>query len=187
MRKLIYSMSASLDGYIAAPGDNIDWSEPSDEVHWWFNDRARTLGMSLYGRRIWELMSAHWPTADEQPNATPVTIDFAKTWRAVPKVVFSKTVTEVDWNARIHRGDAVEEITRLKTEDGGDMEIAGATLAGTAMRAGLIDEYEVMFRPILLGAGKPFFSSLDNWVNLRLLGTQTFTGDAVLLRYETRR
>lgn len=113
MRKLIYSMSVSLDGYVAALNGDIDWGAPSEELHWWFNEQARTTGLSLYGRKMWEVLSSYWPTGDQQPNATPVEIDFAKAWRETPKVVFSSTVTEVDWNTRLHRGDAVEEITRL--------------------------------------------------------------------------
>ncbi|MGH3759565.1 dihydrofolate reductase family protein [Actinophytocola sp.] len=187
MRKLIYSMNMSLDGYVAARGDDIGWSGPSVELHQWFNDRAREIGISLYGRKLWELMSSHWPTADKQPGATPVEIDFARVWQKTPKVVFSSTLDRVDGNARLVTGDAVAEITRLKAEDGAPMEIGGAILAGTAMRAGLIDEYEVVTHPVLVGGGTPFFSSLDSWVNLRLLETRTFPEDVTLSRYETKR
>jgi dihydrofolate reductase len=187
MRKLIYSMNVSLDGYIAAPGDDIGWSGPSDELHQWFNDQARTTGVSLYGRKLWEVMSSYWPTGDEQPGATPVEVEFARIWRAMPKVVFSSTVREVDWNTRVVSGDAVAEITRLKAEDGAPMDIGGATLAGAAMRAGLIDEYQLITSPVLVGGGTPFFAPLDSWVNLRLVETRRFPGDAMLLRYEVRR
>jgi dihydrofolate reductase len=130
VRKLIYSMNATLDGYIAARGDDIGWSVPSAELHQWFNDRAREIGVSLYGRKLWEVMSAHWPTADQQPDATPVEVEFARVWQKTPKVVFSATLDEVSGNARLVTGDAVAEITRLKAEDGAPMEIGGAVLAG---------------------------------------------------------
>lgn len=187
MRKLIYAMNASLDGYIAAPGDDIAWSVPSDELHQWFNDRAREVGVSLYGRKLWELMSAHWPTADQQPDAPPVEVDFAHAWQRTPKVVFSRTLGEVSGNARLVTGDAVDEITRLKADDGPPMEIGGAGLAGAAMRAGLIDEYQVVTHPVLVGGGTPFFSALDSWVNLRLVETRTFPDGVTLSHYETRR
>ena len=187
MRKLIYSMNVSLDGYIAAPGGDIGWSVPSAELHQWFNDRAREIGVSLYGRKLWELMSAHWPTADQQPDATPVEVDFARVWQKTPKVVFSSTLTEVSGNARLVTGDAVAEITRLKAEDGAPMEIGGAVLAGAAMRAGLIDEYQVVTHPGLVGGGTPFFSALDSWVNLRLVETRTFADGVTLSHYESRR
>ena len=104
----------------------------------------------------------------------------------MPKVVFSSTISEVDWNARLVTGDAVTEITRLKTEDGGPMDIAGATLAAAAMRAGLIDEYAIVTHPVLVGGGTPFFTALDNWVNLNLVETRTFPDGVLLTRYETR-
>jgi dihydrofolate reductase len=187
VRKLIYSMNVSLDGYIAARGDDIGWSVPGDELHQWFNDRAGEMGLSLYGRKLWQLMNAYWPTADQQPDATPIEIEFAGAWQRTPKVVFSRTLDEVSGNARLVGGDAVEEITRLKAEDGAPMEIGGATLAGVAMRAGLVDEYQVVTHPVLVGGGTPFFSALDTWVQLTLLETRTFPDGVTLSRYETRR
>jgi dihydrofolate reductase len=105
----------------------------------------------------------------------------------MPKVVFSSTTRTVDWNTRLVTGDAVTEITRLKDEDGGHMDIAGATLAAAAMRAGLIDEYVLVTHPVLVGGGKPFFTPLEGWVNLRLVETRTFPDGVLLTRYETRR
>ena len=187
MRKLIYAMNATLDGYVAARDDDISWGVPSAELHQWFNDRAREVSASLYGRKLWELMSAHWPTADQQPDVTPVEVEFARIWRATPKVVFSSTLDEVSGNARLVTGDAVAEIARLKREDGPPMEIGGPSLAGAAMRAGLIDEYQVITHPILVGGGSPFFSPLDTWVKLRLLETRTFPDGVVMSHFESSR
>ena len=187
MRRLTYAMNVSLDGYIAAPGDDLGWSVPSDELFQWWSDRVGATGLALYGRRLWEGMSAHWPTADQQPGATPAHLEYARRWRDMPKVVFSSTISAVDWNARLLRGDAVSEITRLKAEDGGPMEIGGATLAAAVMRAGLIDEYVLVTHPVLVGGGTPFFTALDTWVDLTLLETRTFPGGVLLSRYATRR
>jgi dihydrofolate reductase len=187
MRKLIYGMNLTLDGYIAAPGDDIGWSVPADDVFQWWTDQMGTVSLSLYGRKLWETMSPHWPTADKQPGATPAEIKFARNWQDTPKVVFSSTIDKVEGNARLVTGDAVAEITRLKAEDGGPMEIGGATLAAAAMRAGLIDEYVLVTAPVLVGGGTPFFTALDSWVNLNLVETRTFSGGALLTRYETRR
>ena len=187
MRRLIYGMNLSVDGYIAAPGDDLGWSLPSDELFQWWSDRVAATSLSLYGRKLWESMSAHWPTADQQPGVTPAEVEFARRWREMPKVVFSSTITKVDWNARLVDGDAVTEIARLKAEDGPPMDIGGATLAAAAMRAGLIDEYVIVTHPVLVGGGTPFFTALDNWVNLSLLETQTFADGVVLTTYETRR
>ncbi|MBK3570304.1 MULTISPECIES: dihydrofolate reductase family protein [unclassified Streptomyces] len=187
MRKLIYGMNLTLDGYIAAPRDDIGWSVPSDELFQFWSDQLRATDLSFYGRRLWQTMSSHWPTADRQPDATPAEIEFARSWRDMSKVVFSSTIDKVDWNTRLVTGDAVAEITRLKAEDGGPMDIGGATLAGAAMRAGLIDEYVLATAPVLAGGGTPFFTALDNWVNLNLVETRTLPGGVILTRYETRR
>jgi dihydrofolate reductase len=187
MRKLTFAMNVTLDGYVAAPGDDLGWSEPSDELFQWWSDRVGATGLALYGRRLWETMSSHWPTADERPGATPAEIQYARRWRDMPKVVFSSTIRTVDWNTRLFAGDAVAEITRLKAEKGGPIDIGGATLAGAAMRAGLIDEYVLVTAPVLVGSGTPFFTALDDWVNLTLVEIRTFPGGVVLTRYETRR
>jgi dihydrofolate reductase len=194
MRKLIFAMNATLDGYVAAPGDDLGWSggdgpdsSPNDEFFQWWSDRVAATGLALYGRKLWEAMSSTWPTADQQPGAAPAAIEFARRWRDMPKVVFSSTIDKVDWNTRLVTGDAVAEITRLKAEDGGPMDICGATLAGAAVRAGLVDEYAVVTHPVLVGGGTPLFTALDSWVLLRLIETRTFPGGLILTRYETRR
>jgi dihydrofolate reductase len=188
MRKLTFTMNRSLDGYIAAPGNDLGWSVPSDELFQWWSDRVGATALALYGRKLWETMSSHWPTADKQPDATPAQIEFAHRWQEMPKVVFSSTTSAVNhWNARLVTGNAVSEITRLKTEDGGPLDVGGATLAAAAMRAGLIDEYVLVTHPVLVGGGTPFFTALDNWVQLNLVETRTFPDGVLLTRYETRR
>ncbi|MFG1925227.1 dihydrofolate reductase family protein [Cryptosporangium sp. NPDC048952] len=187
MRKLIYGMNVSLDGYITAPGEDHDWSAPSDELFQFWLDQELAITQFLYGRKLWEEMSSFWPTGDQSPDATPAQIAFAVNWRDTPKVVFSSTIDKVDWNARLFTGDAVEEIARLKAEDGGPMRVGGATLAGAAMRAGLVDEYEIVTHPALVGGGAPFFTTLDRRVMLDLVETRTFPGGVVLTRYESRR
>ena len=103
MGKLIYGFNVSVDGYIADGQGNIDWSDPSEELHQYWNDFERETALSFYGRRLYELMSAYWPTADKTPDATPLIVDFAHIWRDMPKVVFSRTLESVAgtpaWNA----------------------------------------------------------------------------------------
>ena len=187
MRTLTFGMNLSLDGYITAPGGDLGWSLPSDELFQWWSDRVGATGLALYGRKLWETMSSHWPTADQHTGAMPAHIEYAGRWRDMPKVVFSSTPLEVDWNARLVTGDAVTEIIRLKTEEGGPMDIGGATLAAGAMRAGLIDEYAIVTHPVLVGGGTPFFPTLDSWVHLNLVENRTFPDGVQLTRYETRR
>lgn len=190
MRKLIYSMGVSLDGYVASAGGSIDWSVPDEELHSFYNEQARGIGASLNGRRLYELMASYWPTADEQPGASPLEVDFAKVWRAMPKVVFSATLESVGWNSRLVRStgdeDVLAEVRRLKAEDGADLEIGGATLAAPVVRAGLVDEYQLAVHPVVLGGGTPFFPLMDDWVNLRRVETREFAS-ATLQRFEVRR
>ena len=187
MRRLVYGMNLSLDGYTAAPGDDISWGGASDELFQWWLDRESAIGLFLYGRKLWEAMSSHWPTADQEPGVTPAQREYAQRWRDMPKVVFSSTIDKVDWNTRLVTGDAVAEITRLKADDGEPMRVGGATLAGAAMRARLVDEYEIVTHPVLVGGGMPFFAAPDSWVNLDLVETRTFPGGVHLTRYRSRR
>ncbi|STZ43934.1 deaminase-reductase domain-containing protein [Mycolicibacterium gilvum] len=187
MGKLIYGFNVSVDGYIADARGSIDWSDPNDEVHQYWNDFERDTALAFYGRRLYDLMSDYWPTADEDPDATPLIVDFARIWRDMPKVVFSRTLESVDWNSRLERGDPVEVVTKLKAETGGQLEVAGATLAAPIVQAGLVDEYRIVVSPVAVGGGLPFFPNLPSWISLRLLENRTFPGGTVLLRYEARR
>ena len=186
MGKLIYGFNVSVDGYIADARGSIDWSEPSDELHQYWNDFERETVVSLYGRRLYELMADYWPTAGKAPDATSVIVDFARVWCEMPKVVFSRTLTSVDWNSRLERGDPVEVVTKLKAETDGQLEVAGATLASPIVQAGLVDEYRIVIAPIAVGGGTPFFPTLPSRISLRLLENRTFPGGTVLLRYQAK-
>lgn len=185
--KLIYGFNVSVDGYIADANGSIDWSEPSDELHQYWNDYERGTALSFYGRRLYELMSAYWPTADQAPDATPTIVDYARVWRDMPKVVFSRTLESVDWNSRLERGNPVDVVRQLKAETDGRLEVAGATLAAPIVQAGLVDEYRIVLAPTAVGGGLPFFPALPSWISLRLVENRTFPGGVVLLRYEAKR
>ncbi|HLM31838.1 MAG TPA: dihydrofolate reductase family protein [Solirubrobacterales bacterium] len=183
MRKLIYSMSVSLDGYIAGPRGEFDWSEPDEELHRFHNDRVRELSMHILGRRLYEVMS-YWETAEERnPSAPEYTLEFARIWKALPRIVYSKTLTTVEGNARLSQADPVEEVLELKREPGKDMAVGGADLAAAFMRRNAIDEYQLFVNPVILGGGRPFFASLDERVELELLETRTFSSRVTYLRY----
>ncbi|WP_029112007.1 dihydrofolate reductase family protein [Mycobacterium sp. URHB0044] len=186
MGTLIYGFNVSVDGYIADARGSIDWSEPSEELHQYWNDYERETALSFYGRRLYELMSAYWPTADKDPDATPIIVDYARVWCDMPKVVFSRTLESVDFNSRLERGDPVEVVTKLKAETDGRLEVAGATLAAPIVQAGLVDEYRIVVAPIAVGGGIPFFPSLPSWISLRLLENRTFSCGTVLLRYAAK-
>jgi dihydrofolate reductase len=185
MGRLIYSMSVSLDGFVETPSRSLDWVLVDEELHSVFNDQAREVSASLYGRRMYELMAGYWPTAEVDPSATPAELEFAGIWRETPKIVFSSTLERVDWNSRLVRGDAVEEVERLRAQPEYVMDVGGPTLASTLMRAGLVDECRLFVHPVILGAGTPFFPPLDARIGLKLIDTRTFSSGVVYLRYET--
>jgi dihydrofolate reductase len=183
MRKLIYSFGVSLDGFIAGPDGKIDWSAPDEELHRFHNQQARELGAQLYGRRLYETMRVWETWGDENPSAPEHELEFARIWKATPKIVFSTTLDEVEGNARLVRDNAAEEAARLKEEPGKDLAVGGAGLASTLMKAGLIDEYGLFVSPVVLGGGTPFFPALDERINLELVETRTFGSRVTYLRY----
>ncbi len=187
MGRLVYSMSVSLDGFVETTDRSLDWVLIDEELHSFFNDEARSMSAFLYGRRMYELMSAYWPTADADPAAPPAIVGFARIWAPKPKVVFSSTLAEVSWNSRLVRDDAIDEVRRLKTEPGFDMDVGGPTTAAEFIRAGLVDEYGLAVHPVILGAGTPFFPPLEERLDLALIETRTFDSGVVFLRYESRR
>jgi dihydrofolate reductase len=184
VRKLIYSMTVSLDGFIAGPGGNIDWSIPSDELFRFHTERVAELGGILLGRRLYETM-LYWETVEESSSASELELEFARIWRALPKVVFSRTLPSVEGNARLRRDGLADEVARLKAEPGKDVEVGGATLAATAARLDLIDEYRLFVSPIVLGAGTPYFPALEDPLRLELVETRTFGSRVIYLRYRS--
>lgn len=184
MGKVIYATSLSLDGYIASNGGDLSWHIIDEEMHRHFNDLESAIDINLYGRHMYELMSAFWPTADENPSAPSYVIEYARIWKKASKVVFSKTLDRVDWNSRLVRGDAVEEVARLKQQPGKSMGVGGSELALTLAEAGLIDEYRLYFVPIFLGSGKPMFTQLRERIKLELIEVRRFNSGTVLLHYQ---
>jgi dihydrofolate reductase len=182
MRKLIYSMGVSLDGFIAGPDGAIDWSAPDEERHRFHNQQTREIGAHLVGRRLYEDMLP-WETADEDPSAEGAVLEFAYIWQSVPKIVFSKTLDQVEGNARLARDGVAEEVARLKEQPGKDLAIGGAGLAATAIALGLVDEFRLFVSPVVLGGGTPYFPAADERIALELAETQTFGSRVVYLRY----
>ena len=186
MGKLIYLLNVSLDGFVETSDRSLDWTNVDEELHTWFNDQERRTVASLYGRRLYEVMAAYWPTAESDPSATEPERDFARIWNAKPKIVFSTTLETVEWNSRLVRGDVGDELARLKVEFDGDLDVGGPTLASAFIERGLIDEYRLIVHPVVLGAGTPFFPPLQRRIGLRLLETRTFESGAVYLGYTAR-
>ena len=187
MRSVTYSMGVSLDGYIVGPDGKFDWTPPDEEIFRFVTDEIREVGAHLLGRRLCETM-LYWETADHDPSLDDSMLEWAAIWKALPKVVFSTTLSAVQGNARLASGGLAEEIERLRAEPGeGDIAIGGATLAAEAAALGLIDEYRAVVYPVLVGGGIPFFPRRERQVDLELVETRTFSSRVVYLRYRVAR
>ncbi len=187
MRSVTYSMAISLDGYIAGPDGQFDWSVPDEEVNRFATDETRQVGDMLLGRKLYETM-LYWETADQDPSLDDSDLEFIAIWKPLPKVVFSTTLPAVQGNARLASGGLAEEIERLRAEPGeGDIAIGGATLAAEAAALGLIDEYRARVYPVLVGGGTPYFPQRERRVGLELVETRTFSSRVVYLRYRVAR
>jgi dihydrofolate reductase len=187
MRKIVFMMSVSLDGFFEGPDRELDWQLVDVELHQHFNEWLATAGAFLDGRVTYELMAGYWPTADQDPGASAPEIEFAGIWRDMPKIVFSRTLERADWNTTIVRDVDPEEIHKLKAQPGGDMVVGGADLAAAFRALDLIDEYRIYVQPVLLGRGRPLFQPSDVTTRLRLAETRAFGNGVVLLRYERPR
>ena len=186
MRKVAYSMSVSLDGYIVGPDGTFDWPGFDAEVFRFWIDDIRTIGVHLLGRRLYETM-LYWETA-EVSSLDDAELEWVALWNPLPKVVFSTTLSSVQGHARLASGTVVEEIERLRAEPGeGHIAIGGATLAAEAAAQGLIDEYQIMVYPVLVGGGIPFFPSQARRVDLELIESRTFKSGVVYFRHHVAR
>ena len=181
MGHVIFGMNTSVDGYVAGPSGGAEACRaPSDELHQYFNELQRSAALSLYGRELYSDMQ-YWDTDD--PDWPAVQKEYADIWRATPKVVVSTTLTEVGPNATLVSDDVDAELRRIVAETDGEIDVGGPTLAATLARLGLIDEYRLYQRPVVLGGGKPFFpEGMPSAVSL--LDVEMLPEDTVLLRYQ---
>ena len=185
MSKLIYFMPMSLDGFIAGETDNMDWSAPDEEVYAIINDLHRPIGTYLYGRKNYETMTI-WETPDVMPDQTSAMMDFGRIWQAADKIVYSKSLETVSTpKTRLEREFEPQAVRDLKTQSPRDISVAGPNLAAQAIRAGLVDEYQLLVVPFLLGGGKRVLPS-NVGVKLDLLDERRVGNGWVYLRYRTR-
>ncbi len=186
MRKIIWTTSVSVDGFMEGPNHEIDWHTVDDEF---FRHQVGWLGGAggfLEGRVTYELMAEFWPTADQDPAAPPTVVEFARIWRDMPKVVYSRTLERADWNTTVIHDVVPAEVLALKAEPGGDLVLGGSDLAAEFARHDLIDEYRLYLHPIVIGRGTPTLRPSDAKVTLRLIETHTFGNGVVMLRYDRR-
>ncbi len=184
MAKLIYSAITSLDGYVADEDGNFDWAAPDDEVHAFVNDLERPVGTYLYGRRMYDVMAV-WENAHTFADEHPVTQDFAAIWQAADKIVYSTTLeTVTSARTRIERDFDPEAIRQLKASAGPDIGIGGPHLAAEAIKAGLVDEWQLFVTPVVVGGGNPALPDGVR-VQLELLDERRFANGVVYLHYRT--
>ena len=185
MAKLNYTAITSLDGYIEDEKGRFDWAMPDAEVHAFVNDLERPVGTHLYGRRMYETMAV-WQTVRDDPGVPAVEADFGELWRALDKVVYSRTLDAVSTpRTRLEREFDPEAVRRLKAAAHRDISISGPDLAQHAFRAGLVDEVHLFVFPVLVGGGKPGLPR-DVHVDLELLDERRFRNGVVHMHHRTR-
>ena len=180
MRKVVLIMTMSVDGFVAAPeGTAVGGMPEPAELKRWKLERIRRAGTHVMGRVTYEEMATVWPTSTD---------DYAAPMNDVPKVVFSRTLDVAPWpTSTIARGDVVDEIAALREQTGGEIIAwGGARLAQSLSRAGLVDEYAIVTRPVAYGGGKPLFQDLSGALHLNVLAVTSYAGGTTLTLYEPR-
>jgi dihydrofolate reductase len=182
MRKVIFFMLTSLDGYFEGPDRDINWHNVDEEFNDFAIRQTGEFGALLFGRVTYELMASYWPI-EAAKRDDPIV---AGLMNGLPKIVFSKTLEKVDWeNTRLVKDNFAQAISKLKQEAGKDIAIFGSSdLTVTLMVRGLVDEYRIMVNPVVLGNGKSLFKGIRNKINLKLIKTKAFKSGNVLLYYE---
>ncbi len=178
---LIYSMSVSVDGFIADRDGDFGWGAPSDELFRFHLARVSGLGGYLLGRRLYETMLG-WET-DPPPRDDEFGAEFAEVWRALPKVIFSRTLDGVQGNARLADASVAEEVAAALDATDRDVEIGGAGLAAQAIELGLVDELRMFRYPVVIGGGTPYLPPVTEDVRLDLIETRTFNSCVIYERY----
>src|SRR3954447_23434618 len=182
---LIYSMSVSVDGFIADREGVFAWSGPSDELFRFHLEQVGKLGGYLLGRRLYETMLV-WET-DPSLRDNDLRAAFADVWCALPKVVFSRTLDSVQGNARLAEASVAEEAAAALAATDKDVSIGGAGLAAAAIELGLVDELRMFRYPVVVGGGTPFLPPVSKDVRLDLVETRTFGSRVIYERYRRAR
>ncbi|HLW01163.1 MAG TPA: dihydrofolate reductase family protein [Ktedonobacterales bacterium] len=182
MRNIFLFMMVTLDGFFEGPNHEIDWHNVDEEFNEFAINQLHELNTLLFGRATYEGMASFWPTPFAKEN-DPIVADLMN---RVPKIVFSTTLEQAEWeNSRLVKDHVAEEIAQLKQQPGKDIAIFGSSgLAVSFMRMGLLDELRIMVNPVVLGSGKTLFAGMNEKQNLKLLETKAFRSGNVLLRYQ---
>lgn len=184
MRKVIFSIPITLDGFIEGPNRELDWVIADDELHDFYSQLLKNADMVLYGRVTYELMVSYWPTAASISSIPESMVRFANTLNPMSKIVFSKTLKNAGWNTRIVNSVVPEEIEKMKAQPGSDIALGGgASIAQVFMQHRLIDEYQLLVQPVAIGRGKPLFNGIHDMLKLDFKWSQPFKSGAIALCY----
>ena len=183
MRKLNVFNLVTLDGYFAGEGGDISWHMVDEEFQELAEAASNSGNTLLFGRKTYQLMESYWPTPEALKNDPVV----AKGMNAAQKIVFSRTLEKADWNnTRLVKDDMLAEVRKMKQQPGKDMTVLGSgSLVSQLAQEGLIDEYQILVNPVVIGRGRTMFEGVRDKIALRLIKTRTFGNGNVLLTYET--
>ncbi|GHO89209.1 dihydrofolate reductase family protein [Dictyobacter formicarum] len=188
MRKIIVSMRITLDGFVTGPNGEMDWMEEfmDDALGTYETELQKSVDTSLFGRETYQGFASYWPQVARDPASPQGMVEYAQKLNAMRKIVFSKTLSHAEWNnSTIVSEIILEEIIKLKQEKGRDIVIHGsASIVRTLTNLGLIDRYQLLVYPVVLGSGKPLFQDISHQVKLSLVDTQTHPSGVVVLSYE---
>jgi len=186
MRKVILSNEVTLDGFFAGPNGELDWQIVDEESHQYTIDLLSNVDALLFGRVTYQLMADYWPAAATNPSTSKGDLEIADKMNNLPKIVFSKTLRQVEWNnSRLVKDNIAQEISKMKQQPGKDMVIFGSgSIVSPLMQLGLIDEYRIIVNPVVLGNGNPLFKGINDKQTLKLLKTRVFDSGIVILFYE---
>ena len=180
MRKLIAGLNMTLDGFCDHTAMIAD-----EEIHEHYNDLLRNGGTLIYGRITYQLMESYWPTVVKHPTGNKPMDDFAVLIDNIPKIVYSRTLQQVDWkNTTLKKELIKEEILELKRQAGKNILVGSPSLIVAFAQLDLVDEYQLGVQPIILGSGLPLFKNIKDRIDLKLLKTKTFGCGALALYYE---
>lgn len=181
-------MQMSLDGFAEGPDQRVHWPVVDEELCATYLDELRTADLFLYGRRTYEIMASFWPEADSDPAISPFYVEFARCWKAMSKIVFSRTLASADWNTRIISAGLVDEMIRLRARPDSHLILfGGARTASLFMKHDLIDDFRLFVHPMLLGGGIPLFPPAADTAGLRLVDVTTYGSAVIHVHYRQMR
>lgn len=183
MRKIIYWVHTSIDGFVDGPKGEFDWPVMGPELSAYSEALDQRVDTLLFGRPVWQMMVGFWPNA-EAISDDPHVAAFAPFWRATPKIVFSRSYAGDEWTDRVISGDLHAEVTALKARPGADLLLTGgANLAAALTGLGLVDEYHIAVHPVVLGGGRKLFGEPEQRLNLRTTQSRVVDGQVVVTSY----